>query len=330
MGLLFWLIPLLIFFVVYAAYKRKNALAVFADSIILQKINTAVHRGRRNWKIIMILLSVALINIALLRPGWNPEPQLIESVGRDVVFVIDVSKSMLAEDLAPNRLGKAKLAVLDTVERLEGDRVALVAFAGTAAVQCPLTLDYNFFRSRVENLSVDTISRGGTLMGDAIRKVLDEVYTDEEKKFKDIILITDGEDHDSFPLQAAEEAGARGTRLIAIGFGDENTGQRIPVTDQLGRKNYLTYEGQEIWSRLDADSLRKMANATPGGRYINVSTGTIDLGEIYTKLITGAEKREIESKTIERYDEKYQTFLLAALILLAAELLISERKRKKT
>ncbi|HSG29360.1 MAG TPA: tetratricopeptide repeat protein, partial [Candidatus Krumholzibacterium sp.] len=144
-----------------------------------------------------------------------------------------------------------------------------------------------------------------------------------------LVLITDGEDHDSFPVEAAEEAGQRGVRIIAIGLGDENQGRRIPITDESGNRTFLKYEGQEVWSKLDAATLRKMANATPGGRYLNVSTGTIDLGDVYVKLIAGEEKREIESLTIKLYEEKYQIFLAIALALLLAEMIVSERRRKK-
>ena len=329
MVLLFWGVPALVVFAYYAGYRRRKALSAFADVEILSRINTAIHKGRRTWKITMIVFSYILITFGLMKPGWNPQPQEIRRVGRDVVFAIDVSRSMLAEDLAPNRLEKAKLAILDTVERLEGDRVGLIAFAGTTSVACPLTLDYGFFRSRVESLSAGSIERGGTLIGDAIRKTIDDVFRDEEKKFKDVVLITDGEDHDSFPVQAAEELAARGIRLVAIGLGDENTGRRIPIYDEFGNKRYLMYEGQEVWTRLDADTLRKMANSTPGGKYINVATGAIDLGDIYIRLIAAAEQRELESKTIERYDEKFQTFLIPAFVILLAEPLISERRRRK-
>lgn len=233
----------------------------------------------------------------------------------------------MAEDLAPNRLERAKYAIGDMVSRLEGDRVGLVVFAGTAALKCPLTLDYGFFNLMLEDVDINSIARGGTMIGDAVRKVLDEGFDDQEKKYKDLILITDGEDHDSFPVEAAEEAGRRGVRLIAIGLGDENQGKRIPVTNEFGQKSFLTYEGQEVWSKLDAGTLRKMANATPGGRYLNVATGTIDLGDVYSKLIAGEEKREIESLTIKLYEEKYQIFLFVALFMLLAEMVVSERKK---
>jgi len=235
---------------------------------------------------------------------------------------------MLAEDLVPNRLERAKLAVQDCVERLRTDRVGLVAFAGTTVVKCPLTVDYGFFRMMLDDITTESISRGGTMIGDAIRTVLDEVFDDQEKEYKDIILITDGEDHESFPVEAAHAAGEEGVRMIIIGLGDENEGRRIPVTDDKGNKTFLKYDGREVWTKLDAHTLRKMANATPGGRYLPVSTGTIDLGDVYSELIAGAEKKEIETKTIKRYEEKYQIFLTIGFFLLCIEAMISEYKRR--
>jgi Ca-activated chloride channel family protein len=152
------------------------------------------------------------------------------------------------------------------------------------------------------------------------------VFDDQAKEYKDIILITDGEDHDSFPVEAAKMAGDKGIRLIAIGLGDENEGTRIPVTNDRGDKVFLKYDGQEVWSRLDADTLRKMVVSTPGGKYFNVSTGNIDLGDVYMQLIASAEKKALESETIKRYEEKYQIFLSIALIILFFEMIISERK----
>ena len=288
----------------------------------------SINPAARRTKAVLVMIAAIFIVVSLARPAWNPKPRTVERRGRDIMFVLDVSRSMIAEDLAPNRLKRAKLAIGDMVASLEGDRVGLVVFAGTAALKCPLTLDYGFFNLMLEDVDLNSIARGGTMIGDAVRKVLDEGFDDQEKKYKDVILITDGEDHDSFPVEAAEEAGRRGVRIIAIGLGDERQGRRIPVTDAHGNRSFLKYNGQEVWSRLDAATLRKMANVTPGGRYLNVATGAIDLGEVYVKLIAGEEKREIESLTIKLYEEKYQIFLAIALIFLLAELIVTERRRR--
>ncbi len=324
---LLWIIPLLGIFYLYVFHWKRKALEAFASAHLLPHLNISVNTARQKGKAVLLILVFALLVFSLTRPAWNPKPQKIERRGRDVVFLLDVSRSMLAEDLKPNRLERAKIAIRDVLDILEGDRVALVTFAGTAVVKCPLTLDYGFFRLALEDTSVESISRGGTLIGDAIRKTTQEVFDDPVKKFKDIILITDGEDHDSFPVEAAKEAGEKGIRIIAIGLGDEEEGRRIPITDKFGNRTFLKYQGKEVWSKLDGDTLRKIVNVSNGGKYFGVATGTIDLDSIYRKLISEAEKKELESQTIKRYEEKFQIFLALAFGLLSLEAIIGERKR---
>ncbi len=325
---LLWSVPAIIGLYVYAGWKRRTGLKRFIDAGLINKIPMTASPVKRRWKAAAVVAAVIFMILAAARPAWNPKPETVERSGRDVVFLLDVSKSMLAEDLKPNRLERAKLAISDCIDVLSGDRVALVVFSGTAAVKCPLTQDYGFFRMMLDHISTDSISRGGTLIGDAIRTTLEEVFDDQVKAYKDIILITDGEDHDSFPEDAARKAGEQGIRLIAIGLGDENEGRRIPITDENGQKVFLKYQGQEVWTRLDADTLRKMVNATPGGKYLNVATGAIDLGNVYLKLIASAEKKRLESETIKRYEEKFQIFLALALFFLVLEMLISDRKKE--
>lgn len=324
---LLWLLPVLLGIAVYRFRRQEQALARFAETALIERINQSISRARQWWKVVLVLAASCLIVISLARPAWNPRPERVETRGRDIVFALDVSKSMTAEDLKPNRLERAKLAMRDLVEGLEGDRVALVAFAGIAVVKCPLTQDYGFFRLMLDDTGPESASRGGTLIGDALRKTLDEVYSDRLKRFKDIVLITDGEDQDSFPVEAAKEAGERGIRLIAVGLGDESEGQRIPVLNEKGERAFLRHGGQEVWTRLDADTLRKMAASTPGGKYLNVATGTFDLGAIYRDLMADEEKRSLESMKINRYEEKFQIFLGAAIFLLLAEMAASGRRK---
>ena len=266
--------------------------------------------------VLLIFIALLLVVFASARPSWDKKEISISRKGRDVVFVIDVSRSMLAEDLYPNRLERAKLAVLDALSVIDGDRVGLVAFAGTSVVKCPLTVDYSFFRQSVEQLQPGSVSLGGSMIGDALRKTLSEVLKDGTGGYRDIVLITDGEDQESYPVKAAETLGESNVRLIAVGLGDENTGKRIPVTDDSGNTVFLTYEGREVWSRLDADSLRKMAAATPGGKYLNVSTGSFDMGEIYRSLIKTQESRFIDEETTVEHEENFQYFLFPAVFLM--------------
>ena len=326
---LLWVVPLLAGLLAAAGHRRRKALAGFVREALMDRMGRTVSPSRRRWKAAAMLAGVGCLVVGLARPAWNPEPHQVQRHGRDVVFLLDVSRSMLAQDLKPNRLERAKLAILDCVERIHGDRVGLVAFAGSAVVRCPLTIDYGFFRMMLDSVTPESVSRGGTMIGDAVRKTLEEVFDDQNREFKDIILITDGEDHDSFPVEAAKQAGEQGIRILAIGLGSETEGRPIPVSGPRGERRFLTYQGEEVRTRLDADTLREMAAVTPGGNYLNVATGAFDLGAIYTQLVAAAEKRRLEEQTVERYQEKFQIFLALSFLLFCVDLATGDRTRKE-
>lgn len=320
----YWLllIPVLAGLLWFGMSRRTRALKLLGEP--------ADTRWRQRLRMYILLAAVALIILSLARPAWNRSAQEVTRRGRDVVFIIDVSRSMLADDLRPNRLERAKLAVQDAASRLDGDRVALIAFAGTASVKCPLTIDYGFFRMALDELAPDSVARGGSRIGDAVRKSLDEVFDETPSQYRDIILITDGEDQDSNPVEAAQQASERGVRLIAIGLGDEDEGHRIPITTGAGRETYLSYQGEEVWSKLDAATLRQMTDATPGGHYLNVTTGAIDLGDIYSSLIGAADQREFETELVESFDEQFQIPLAVGFALLCFETALGVRRRRNT
>jgi Ca-activated chloride channel family protein len=322
---LFWLIPALTAFIYITDRRAKKALSRI--SALSDRLSTTAW-SMRSFKAVLFLAALFFIVIAASRPAWNPRPIMVHQEGRDVVFVVDVSRSMLARDLVPNRLERAKLAIYDALEVLEGDRVAVVAFAGKAAVVCPLTRDYGFFKWAIESLSPASVDSGGTLIGDAIRKVSNDVFDPLEKRYKDIILITDGEDQESFPVEAGAIAGLKGVRIIAIGLGDETGGSRIPVPDSSGNITFLKENGYEVWTRLRPDILREIALATPGGKYLHASTGVFDLGEIYLELIRSREGRDLGQVEIIRFREQFQFFLLAVLALLLIEAFLGDEKRE--
>ncbi|MEN8141943.1 MAG: VWA domain-containing protein [Thermodesulfobacteriota bacterium] len=314
LSLLLGALPLLLLFVWQLKARRRRLARLFSGEM---RQELALEQ-RADWLAMLVwLLALAALVGALARPVQEKAKVTVERQGRDVVFMVDVSRSMLAEDLHPNRLERAKLAINDCVAKLNGDRVGLVAFAGSAKVICPLTLDYSFFAQTLAQLEPGLTVRGGTLIGDALRTVMERVFDQQLMAYKDVILITDGEDHESFPVQAAEVAGDEGVRLIVIGLGNERQGQPIPLKGEGGKRQFLRHEGKEVMTRLDGATLRAMARATPGGRYLPVATGTIDLGEVYLDLIAGDAKRQLTEESIELYDEKFQYLLALALLLLA-------------
>jgi Ca-activated chloride channel family protein len=308
-------------------WRRARVQRVLASSEMLRKINSGVSLRKQVLKAALLVLAFVAVVLALTEPKWNPQPQQIRRQGRDVAILLDTSRSMLAEDIKPNRLERSKIAISDLLQVLRGDRVAIITFAGNATVKCPLTQDYAFVRMALADISTESNSRGGTMIGDAIRKAAEEVFDKQSRQYKDLILITDGEDHDSFPVEAAKKAAEQGIRIIAVGLGDDATGSRIPITGPDGQKTFLKYKGQEVWSKLDSDALREMAYAT-NGTCLSVSPGMdMDLGKIYESQIASAEKRELESTTMMKYDEKFQVFVGLAILLLIGEVLIGERKR---
>ncbi len=311
-------------------WRKASALRILANNEMLKKINTSVSLRKQIFKALLLVLAFVSMTLALTKPKWNPQPQQIKRQGRDIAILLDTSRSMLAEDIKPNRLERSKIAISDLLETLQGDRIAIVTFAGNSTVKCPLTQDYAFVRMALADISTDSTSRGGTVIGDAIRKAATEVFDRQSREFKDIILITDGEEHEgeeSFPVQAAEKAAEEGIRIIAIGLGDEDQGARIPITGADGGRTFLMYDGKEVWSKLAGDKLREIVFPT-GGRFLAVRPGeTFSLDRIYADLIATAAKRELESMTMMKYDEKFQIFLMLAIALIILEVLISERKK---
>ncbi len=325
-----WLAPLTLLLAWHAARARRRALRRLGDSPLVAQIAAGPGPLRRWCRAWCLAAAVALIALALARPQHGTETRDVEHRGRDLVFVLDVSRSMLARDLAPSRLERAKLWINDLVDDLGGDRVGLVAFAGAPSIKCPLTQDRAFFRLALDRLDTQSAPRGGTMIGDAIRKVLDDIYEVEDEngnpvdtgRFRDIILITDGEDQESFPVKAAQSAGEFGVRIIAIGVGDTGGGTPVPVAP--GSDRYIEHDGETVRSRLESKTLREIQRAVPGNVFLEVGTGEIDLAQVYRDLIASAEQTTLGSATVTDYKERYAVFLGLALVLLAFEFLIGD------
>lgn len=320
---LLWIIPLLIVFYIYAFRKRDKLLTLFCGKDLIEELVPNFKGGRRGVKGFLVILGVTLGVVALTRPQWGFHWEEIKRVGVDIIVAIDVSESMLAEDVKPNRLERAKREVYDLIEMLEGDRIGLVTFAGTSFVQCPLTLDYGACKMFLDHIDTDLIPVQGTAIADAIRTSL-KSFIKRERKSKALILITDGEDHEGEPVDAAREAKKEGIKIFAIGVGREG-GAPIPLKSGSGgfKKDR---RGDMIITHLDEVTLQKIALET-GGSYVRSVTGDMDLDKIYLEGIRQhVEQKQLKSTRKRRWEERFQWFVFFALLFISIEFLVSERK----
>jgi len=315
----------IIVFYFWAMKRRESLMERFADKNMLGGITPTVSIARKVWKMALIGSAFLLCIFALARPQWGFEWQEIKRTGLDILMAVDVSKSMLARDVKPNRLERTKLAVKDLVKKLSGDRIGLIAFAGTAFLQCPLTIDYNGFLLALDDMNTETIPRAGTSISGAIKEAIN-AFKGPEKKFKVLVLITDGEDLEGDAMSAANEAAQAGIRIYCIGVGTSG-GELIPAIDDRGQRAYLADRaGQVVKTRLNEDLLKKIAVAT-GGSYVHATQSDFGLILLYDKVISKLEKHDLETKMKKHYQERYQIFLGIAIALLVIESLFSERKR---
>ncbi|MDA0657204.1 MAG: VWA domain-containing protein [Planctomycetota bacterium] len=259
-------------------------------------------------------LSCLCLLLAWMRPQSDGGYELRPQVGAQIMVCLDVSRSMLAEDVAPNRLQRAKADITDLLPYLRGDQVGMIAFAGTATIVSPMTTDFGFLRLLLENLGPHSVGRGGTQLETPLRVAMDG-FSPAGDVSRIVLLITDGEDHDSFPLAAAEEAGKRGIRVITMGFGSE-AGSTIEYTDpQNGIRTIVRDENdQPVTSRLDGNTLRDIALKTDGA-YIPVRTGTIDLKSIYDQHIAPLLRGQLQAGQVKVQHELFQWFVGAGLLL---------------
>jgi len=314
---LIWAVPLLLVVFVFGSRKRLKILNGFASARGLSAIAPQIHIRRRWVKAVLILSAMFFMAIALSGPRYGYKWQEIERKGIDIIIAIDCSRSMLATDIKPTRLDRAKREVFDLLGMLKGDRVGLVAFAGSAFLQCPLTLDYEAFHLFLNVLSPDFLPVGGTDIPGAVLTALSG-FNRRDKSEKAVILITDGESTTGDPLPAAEKAKAAGVKLFCIGVGQDNG---VPVPDRQGgfKKDG---SGKIVMTRLNEASLKKMAVLT-GGTYVRSVAGDLDLDAIYNREIRG----KMDAATLadgrkQVWADRYQWFLFLALAALLAELFV--------
>lgn len=318
---LYLILPLALGWLVVSLRSRRlrgRAAEAFAARTLWPKI-LPIQSTPRFWvKLALRELALVLGLVALAGPRYGIQEELVIPRGSDLYVLLDVSRSMLAEDVPPSRLGRAKADVSALLNRLEGERVGLIAFAGQAVVKCPLTVDYDSFRRSLSELDPGSAPRGGTAIGDAIRKAL-EVFDANSGRDQAILLITDGDDQQSYPLEAAAVAAERQVAIFSIGLGDSDQGARIPKPGE--SRSFVEYQGQQVWSKLDGSLLEQLALKT-SGIYVPAGTRTYDLGELYVNYLRGRRGDAEDGRTRTRRAERFQIPLALALLALIADLLI--------
>ena len=325
----FWLLlslPLLAGFFLYAYRKKRNTLLRFAQVEMLKRMTENYSQRRQVFKAGLILLVAFFSVMTLARPQFGTKMELMKRKGLDVVVAVDVSLSMYAEDIKPNRMARSKQEIGKFVDRLGGDRVALVAFAGEAFLQCPLTMDYGAFKIFLDILGPELINVPGTNISAAMEAGL-KAFDPKERKYRVMVLLTDGEETDGRAESVAEEATRLGVTVYTVGIGSSG-GVPIPLKDAQGGISYKKdSRGNIVTTRLDEVLLQKVALAT-GGKYYHAEPGRFELEEIL-KEINKMEKRELESERFSQYEDRFQIPLGIALLLLLAEMLISDRRTRK-
>ncbi|MFH1441966.1 MAG: VWA domain-containing protein [Candidatus Omnitrophota bacterium] len=322
----FLIISALIIFYIIAFRLRRKTLEKFAQKELLADLMSSVDLKKQKLKTIFIILGVLFSLFALMRPQWGFRWEEVRRRGLDIIIALDVSKSMLSEDVKPDRLERSKLAIKDLVKNVKSDRLGLIAFAGSAFLQCPLTVDYSGFLLSLDSLSTDTIPKGGTSISSAIKEAMGS-FEGGEKKYKVLIIITDGEDHEGNPYKLAEEAKKQGIIIYCIGIGTKE-GDLIPVEEGNKKVFLKDREGNVVKTRLDEASLQQIALVT-GGSYIHATNREFGLDLLYKEKLSKMEKREFEGKMAKHYEERFQIPLFLALIFFLTQVLISERRRRE-
>ncbi len=318
------LIPVAFGFLVWVIRRRSRMAARFAETNLWNKLAGETTSAVTHWKHVLFIIALALLIVGLAGPQWGARAVMMQRRGLDIVVALDVSRSMLAADVKPNRLERAKREIAAVLDRLAGDRIGLVVFAGDAFVQCPLTLDASAARMLLDATGINSGGRPGTLVADAIEAATG-MYEQNERQFKILILVTDGEGHEGDPLAAAQEAAKQGVRIYSVGIG---TPQGEPIPDFDERGNQIGFKkdenGQVVLSKLDEITLQKVALATEG-RYFRAGPSEMELDALFDELST-LEKKEMEGRLFTEFEQRFHFFLFPAFLLLALEMALPNRR----
>ncbi|MCC6372578.1 MAG: VWA domain-containing protein [Bacteroidia bacterium] len=315
-------IPVMLLLVIWYFVSRTKKLKRLGDSNLVKELIPYSSKRKRIIKVILFLLGTSSLILAICNLQTGSKLKEVKREGADIIVCLDVSNSMLAQDLSPNRLIRAKYALEKMIDMLEGDRMGLIIFAGEAYVQLPITTDYNAAKMFMESISPGMVPIQGTNLEAAIKKAAESFATDEGKN-RAIILITDGENHESAAIDAAEEVHKKGIMINTIGIGSQN-GVPIPLIENGVVKGYRKdREGQTVVTKLNSDLLKTIASKA-GGVYVQASQADLGLSAVLDK-IGELDKAQLDSKMYTDFEDQFQWFIGLALIFFFFEFLISER-----
>ncbi|MDA8874220.1 VWA domain-containing protein [Winogradskyella sp.] len=322
----FWtilVIPAIVLVFILVQVWKKSAQKKFANLALLKRLSPNQSLFKSVLKLVVLCAAFLFLVLALVNPKIGTKLETVRSQGVDIVFAVDVSKSMLAEDIAPNRIEKSKQLVTQIINSLGSDRVGIIAYAGKAFPQLPITTDYAASKMFLQNMNTDMMTSQGTAIREAI-ELAKTYYDDEEQTNRILVIISDGEDHEGDAAEIAEEANDQGIRIFTIGVGNESGGP-IPIKRNGVILNYKKdRNGETVITKLNEDTLREIAQEA-NGVYINGSS-TSEVVDTIKDLLDKMDKKEFESKQIADFKDQFQWFLGFGILFLLIDIFLLERK----
>ncbi|MEZ4796862.1 MAG: VWA domain-containing protein [Flavobacteriaceae bacterium] len=322
----FWLllvIPVLIVLFTILQLWKRHTQNKFANQKIIKRLSPNRSHFKPILKLLVLCLAFGCLTIAMVNPKIGTKLETVKRQGVDIVFAVDVSKSMLAEDIAPNRLEKSKQLVTQIVNNLASDRIGIIAYAGKAFPQLPITTDYASAKMFLQSMNTDMLSSQGTAINEAIQ-LARTYYDDEEQTNRVLIIISDGEDHSDVAKDVAEAAAEEGIKIFTIGVGDVK-GAPIPIKRDGIVLNYKKdSSGETVITKLNEDTLKDIANEA-NGEYIN-GANTNEVVEAIREILNKMDKKEFEAKEFAEYKDQFQWFLALAILFLLIDIFLLERK----
>lgn len=323
---LLFLLPFLAGLYIYMVQRRKRAFKKFADKSLWSTLAPMYAPGRKNFKLGLFLLAITSLIIALARPQFGSRLEEVKREGIEMIIALDVSKSMLAEDIKPNRLTRAKQSITSLVNRMQDDKIGMIVFAGDAYTQLPITTDYVSAKLFLDNISTNIVSKQGTAIASAI-ELGAKSFSPDTQADKVMVIISDGENHEGDALEAAKGAAEKGIKIYTIGMGSQD-GSPIPVRGSDGsREGFLKdRSGEIVMSKMNPKMLNEIAAAGNGKFYV-ASTGSVGLNRLYGEL-NKLQKSEIETTKYSEYDDQFHYFAAFSVFMLLIYISIVERRSK--